>query len=80
MKTLNVRLAVILLGVVLAVAVTITLLYSFQKRRNAYVFLRLAQEAQQAAEKAKDKGTGTAKNRIQGGRPELPMVHQSRSR
>jgi len=56
MKTLNVRLVAILLGSALAFVAAVYFVHEFQVRRNAHVFLQRADEWQQKAEDARDKG------------------------
>lgn len=52
MKTLNVRLVVILLGCAIVLGGAVYGIHYFQVRRNAYVFLELANEARERADKA----------------------------
>ena len=54
MKTLNVRLAAVLLACGTVFIVSVHFIHRDQVRRNAYVFLNFADEAQQRAEQARE--------------------------
>ncbi|MBN2473983.1 MAG: tetratricopeptide repeat protein [Pirellulales bacterium] len=63
MKSLNVRLVAILLACGLVFGIAVYFLHAYQVRRNAYVFLRLAEEARQRARAAAAKQDSDAEEK-----------------